>query len=188
MPNKSVAVTLIGMLAGARNEFPSSGLVRLTKGGSLLTTVMFTGVEVAVAPSLSVAVALSVKAPTGGLLQTKLYGAVVSSPSLVAPWKNSTLAIVLSLSAAAAVSVTFDNSLKTWPGVGLVKLTVGGSFTGKPTPLAIWMVNRSLNGTRSREQRQFYMDLLRFAVDHPAAPESAKREAQHFIEYQTKAV
>ena len=62
------------------------------------------------------------------------------------------------------------------------------SIKRKPTPLAIWMVNRILNGTRSREQRQFYMDLLRFAVDHPAAPESAKREAQHFIEYQTKAV
>jgi len=54
-----------------------------------------------------------------------------------------------------------------------------------PTPTAIWMVNRILNGTRKPGQRQFYMDLLRFAVEHPAAPECAKHEAQHFIEYQT---
>src|SRR5437773_2057684 len=46
------------------------------------------------------------------------------------------------------------------------------SIKRKPTPLAIWMVNGILNGTRSREQRQYYMDLLRFAVDHPAATES----------------
>jgi hypothetical protein len=62
------------------------------------------------------------------------------------------------------------------------------SIRRKPTPLAIWMLNRILNGTRSQEQRQFYMDLLRSTLGHPAASESAKHEAQHFIEYQTNAV
>ena len=57
-----------------------------------------------------------------------------------------------------------------------------------PTPTAIWMVNRILNGTRDPEERQFYMDLLRFAAQHPASPESAKHEAEHFIEYQDRKV
>ena len=62
------------------------------------------------------------------------------------------------------------------------------SIKRRPTPLAVWMVNRILNATRSPEQRQFYMDLLRFATEHPTAPESARRQAHGFIEYQTKAV
>jgi hypothetical protein len=62
------------------------------------------------------------------------------------------------------------------------------SIKRRPTPLAVWMVNRILNGTRSREQRQLYMDLLRFAAEHPTAPESARRQAYGFIEHQTKAV
>lgn len=57
-----------------------------------------------------------------------------------------------------------------------------------PTPTAVWMVNRILNATHDREEREFYMDLLRFAAEHPTAPESAKHEAQHFIEYQTRKV
>jgi hypothetical protein len=62
------------------------------------------------------------------------------------------------------------------------------SIKRRPTSLAVWMVNRILNATGSPEQRQFYMDLLRFAAEHPTAPESARRQAHGFIEHQTKAV
>jgi hypothetical protein len=62
------------------------------------------------------------------------------------------------------------------------------SIKRRPTPLAVWMVNRILNATRSPEQRKFYIDLLRFAAQHPAAPESARHQAERFIEYQTRAV
>ena len=50
--------------------------------------------------------------------------------------------------------------------------------------LAVWMVNRILNATRAPEQRQIYLDLLRFAAKHPAAPEAVRHEARHFIEHQ----
>ena len=59
------------------------------------------------------------------------------------------------------------------------------SIKRRPSPTAIWMVNRILNATRVPEQRRFYIDLLRFAAEHPKAPESARYEAQHFIEYQS---
>jgi hypothetical protein len=61
------------------------------------------------------------------------------------------------------------------------------SIKRKPTHLTIWMANRILNGTRDLEQRQFYMDLLRFAAEHPAATEYARHVAQFFIEHQTGA-
>jgi hypothetical protein len=61
------------------------------------------------------------------------------------------------------------------------------SIGRKPTPLAIWMVNRILNRTLLPEQRQIYMDLLRGVSEHPAASDAAKREAQHFIQHQTGA-
>jgi hypothetical protein len=61
------------------------------------------------------------------------------------------------------------------------------SIKRRPTPLAVWMVNRILNATNSPEQRHFYMDLLRFAAEHPAAPEAARHEAHHFIEHQSGA-
>src|ERR1041385_3310799 len=41
------------------------------------------------------------------------------------------------------------------------------SIRRRPTPLAVWMVNRILNATRSPEQKQIYLDLLRFAAEHP---------------------
>lgn len=61
------------------------------------------------------------------------------------------------------------------------------SIKRKPTPLTIWMVNRILNGARIPEQRQFFMDVLRRAAADPTASETAKHEAQHFIEFQTRA-
>lgn len=59
------------------------------------------------------------------------------------------------------------------------------SINRRPSPLAIWMVNRILNVTRVPEQRQFYMDLLRLVAEQPAGPESARHDAQDFIAYQS---
>lgn len=59
------------------------------------------------------------------------------------------------------------------------------SLKRRPTQLAVWMVNRILNATRAPEQREVYLDLLRCAAQHPAAPETARQQAQHFIEYQS---
>lgn len=59
------------------------------------------------------------------------------------------------------------------------------SIRRRPSPTAIWMVNRILNATRVPEQRQFYMDLLRFAAEHPAATEAARHDTQHFIKHQS---
>lgn len=59
------------------------------------------------------------------------------------------------------------------------------SIKRKPTALTVWMVNRILNGTRDQGQRQFYLDLLRFAAEHPEAPDSARHKARHFMEHQS---
>jgi hypothetical protein len=56
-----------------------------------------------------------------------------------------------------------------------------------PTPSTVWMLNRILNGTRDSNQRQIYLDWLRFAAEHTTATESVKRDAQRFINIQTKA-
>ncbi len=61
------------------------------------------------------------------------------------------------------------------------------SIKRRPTFLTVWMVNRILNATSDVEQRRFYLDLLQFAAEHAAAPESARREARYFIKYQTGA-
>jgi len=61
------------------------------------------------------------------------------------------------------------------------------SIKWQPAGLSVWMVNRILNATRDLEQRQFYMDLLRFAAEHPKAPESIRHEAKRFIQHQSRA-
>ncbi len=60
------------------------------------------------------------------------------------------------------------------------------SIKRRPTDLTVWMVNRILNATRDREQRQFYMDLLRFATEHPAATQFTKDRALDYIKHQMK--
>ena len=59
------------------------------------------------------------------------------------------------------------------------------SIHRRPTDLAIWMVNRILNTSLPPERRQFYLDLLASAAEHPDANESARYEARHFIEFQS---
>ena len=61
------------------------------------------------------------------------------------------------------------------------------SVKRQPANLSVWMVNRILNGTRDSQQRQIYLDLLRIAAEHPSAPESVRHEAEHFIQYQSRA-
>jgi len=60
------------------------------------------------------------------------------------------------------------------------------SIKRQPADLSVWMVNRILNAERDQEQRQFYMDLLRFAAEHPKASEFARQEAESFIQHQSR--
>ena len=59
------------------------------------------------------------------------------------------------------------------------------SLHRRPTALSVWMVNRILNSSLSPEQRQFFLDLLASVAEHPAANESARDQAEHFIHYQS---
>jgi hypothetical protein len=60
------------------------------------------------------------------------------------------------------------------------------SIKRQPADLSVWMVNRVLNAERDREQRQFYMDLLRFAAEHPKASEFVRQEVESFIQHQSR--
>ena len=55
----------------------------------------------------------------------------------------------------------------------------------KPTPLSVWMVNRILN--TGPPDAAAWMALLQVVAENPAASESTKRDAAHFVEYQTRA-
>src|SRR2546426_1019390 len=91
-------------------------------------TVTFTAADVAGAPRLSVATAVREYVPAGALLHEKPSGAVVASPSLVPPWKNSTLATLPSTSVAVAEIGMFAGAVNVAPLAGLVMLTAGGLF------------------------------------------------------------
>src|SRR6266571_4929970 len=93
-----------------------------------VVTVKKTVVE-ATAPWLSVALAVSWYCPAATLLQMTLFGAPFAVPMSVAPWKNSTLAMLPSESAAAAVSVMVAPSVNTALLAGAVMLTVGAALT-----------------------------------------------------------
>ena len=66
------------------------------------------------------------------------------------------------------------------------ELELAESIKRMPTPLAVWMINRILNVTKPRERRDFWINLLQFACEHPKSSESVKDEALHFVEYQKK--
>src|SRR5688572_13085380 len=93
-------------------------------------TVSETGALSAVRPALSVARAVNVKLPAGTPFQAKANGAVVSSPSFVAPAKSSTLAMVPSGSLALISTAMFAGAVKVAPLDGAVIATVGGCGTG----------------------------------------------------------
>jgi len=58
------------------------------------------------------------------------------------------------------------------------------SIRRRPTPHGVWMVNRILNSDLAETDRQFYLDLLTSVTAHPHATESARDQAQSFIEFQ----
>src|SRR4051794_24316511 len=94
-----------------------------------VVTVMVAAALVAVNPASSVARAVSVYMPAATPLHVNAYGAVVSSPSLVAPLKNSTLATVPSASEALAARFTVVGAVKVARAAGCVSVTVGDDFT-----------------------------------------------------------
>src|SRR3954462_2771865 len=102
------------------------GPVITTAGGILVTTLMFLTEEIVIAPSLSVACAVSTYSPASTLLHTKPNGALVASPTLFVPAKNSTRLIVPSASAAVAPSRPLAGTKERLPFVGEVKVMLGG--------------------------------------------------------------
>jgi hypothetical protein len=86
---------------------------------------MLIALEVPVSPRLSVAFAVRLYDPAATLLHVKEYGVVVSSPSFVVPWKNSTFATD-PLSEALAVIVMLAGAANDALFAGAVMLAVGG--------------------------------------------------------------
>jgi hypothetical protein len=58
------------------------------------------------------------------------------------------------------------------------------SIRRRPSPHAVWMVNRILNTDLVEADRRFYLDLLESIAAHPDATESARDQARSFIELQ----
>jgi hypothetical protein len=100
VPSGSPAVAVIVIIGFQLNTVPSAGEVIASLGGVFpAVTVMVAAALVVVKPRSSVARAVRVYVPAPTPLQFRAKGAVVSSPSLVAPLKNSTFATLPSGSA-----------------------------------------------------------------------------------------
>lgn len=56
------------------------------------------------------------------------------------------------------------------------------SVRRKPSPLALWMVNRVLNSHPDDHER--WLELLRLSVSHPLAGGAARQEAREFLAFQ----
>ena len=137
VPSLSVAVELIVMVEPVVKLALLTGVVILTAGATLgLLTVMAIAVDVVTALRLSVAFAVKEYVPAGTLAQAKVKGPARSSPNLVVPWKNSTLAIVPSLSVAFALMATVDPVAKLALFAGLVKLMAGATLETAPDSIA----------------------------------------------------
>src|SRR5258706_468641 len=95
----------------------------LPRGGGL--TVMVIGADGVTARPLSRALATNVCGPTGAFDQTKPKPAVVASPSLIAPSKNSTRSTSPSGSEASTVSGMLTGTSKLAPFVGEVNAISG---------------------------------------------------------------
>src|SRR3954451_14320702 len=126
------------------NVAASAGEVMVALGRRLdVVTVMVLAALVVVAPRLSVARAVSVYEPGATPVQSYVYGAVVSSPSLADPLKNSTLLTVPSESVALAASETVAGAVNAAPFAGCVSAAPGAAllltvtiFATEGTPLA----------------------------------------------------
>ena len=75
------------------------------------------------------------------------------------------------------------HTLEAWPGEYERFLTA--SIRRKPTPLAVWMVNRILN-TKPADAEE-WLDLLRSVALHPSARAHTKAMALRSLEYQARA-
>src|SRR5262245_12969643 len=112
-----------------------------------LVTTILTGVEIAVAPPLSVAFAVREWLPPVTLLHVIRKGLFVTVPNNVAPAKKSTRAIVPSLSEASALMVISAPAVNAAFSVGLRIATVGGLFASSfmivpmpcPRPIRAWV-------------------------------------------------
>src|SRR5882762_7797398 len=137
VPSLSVAVELIVMVEPVVKLALLTGVVILTAGATLgLLTVMAIAVDVVTALRLSVAFAVNEYVPAGTLAQAKVKGLARSSPNLVVPWKNSTLAMVPSLSVAVELIVIVEPVVKLALLTGVVILTAGATL-GVLTVMAI---------------------------------------------------
>lgn len=85
MPCVVDAFAVIANVPGATVLAPFAGDVRTTDGAAAALTLMETGAEVVEVPLLPIAFAVNEYEPAATLAQLKLYGAVVSAPSSVAP-------------------------------------------------------------------------------------------------------
>ena len=88
LPLAVLALALTVIVAGAANELPLAGAVRLTVGGAgggAAFTVTLTAVEVVVNPALLVALAVREYVPAATLVHDRLNGALVSVAINVAP-------------------------------------------------------------------------------------------------------
>ena len=56
------------------------------------------------------------------------------------------------------------------------------SLRRKPSPLALWMVNRILNGRP--ENADSWLALLRTSIEHPAASPATRASATEFLKHQ----
>lgn len=60
------------------------------------------------------------------------------------------------------------------------------SVRRKPTDLTLWMVNRILNVTTDRHEREEWLGLLRGAITNPSADPDAREAANDFLQGQNE--
>ena len=75
------------------------------------------------------------------------------------------------------------HTLEAWRGS--YEALLAESVRRKPSPLSVWMINRILN-TKPPDANS-WLAMLRSVASHPIASVEAKRQAEYFIRYQTKA-
>ena len=132
-PSLSVALALTLSVAPMLTPSPALGELITTSGAAFGgSTVMLTTPEIVSAPRLSTATAVSRCSPSTVGVHSSSYGDASSTPRLVAPLKNSTLATPPSASAASALSKRFPPCLIA--AAGAARLTVGGWFSVTNSP------------------------------------------------------
>jgi hypothetical protein len=75
--------------------------------------------------------------------------------------------------------------LETFSGSGYEEQLVA-SLKRKPTPLTVLMLNRWINGARSKEERAQLLAFLADAKMHPLADDATRKEATDFEDYQAR--